>query len=138
MAISQESRLAAVARADECCEYCRTPLAYSPDPVVIDHILPASQGGADTLENLAAACWGCNGHKAAGTRAFDPQEARLVPLFNPRQQAWNECFRWSDDGLRITGLNAIGRATVLRLNLNRQGLLNLRAVLRMAGKHPRI
>ena len=136
MAVLKEIRMAVLAHADGCCEYCRTPLTYTPDPAVIDHILPASQGGADTLENLAVACWGCNGHKSAGTRAFDPQEARLVPLFHPRQQNWHDHFRWSDDGLRVLGLTAPGRATALKLNLNRQGLLNLRAVLKLAGKHP--
>ena len=128
--------MAAIVRAKACCEYCRTPLPFTPDPVVIDHIQPVSQGGSDLLENLAVSCWGCNGHKSAGTRAFDAQEARLVPLFNPRSQAWSEHFRWSDDGVHVLGVSAIGRASVSKLNLNRQGLLNLRAVLRLAGKHP--
>jgi hypothetical protein len=134
VAIAKEIRAAVIARAEGCCEYCRTPLAYTPDPVVIDHIVPVMLGGADTLDNLAASCWGCNGHKSAGTRAFDPREARLVPLFHPRQQRWSQHFRWSPDRLRIVGLTAVGRATLLKLNLNRQGLLNLRAVLNMAGK----
>lgn len=134
MAIPKELRQTAIQRADGRCEYCRTPLEYSPDPVVLDHIVPVAQGGADTLENLAASCWGCNGHKSARTRALDPQELRLVPLFHPRQHRWNDHFRWSDDGLRILGVTDIGRATALKLNLNRPGLLNLRVVLRLAGR----
>ena len=136
MAIPKEIRLAAIARAKGRCEYCRTPLDYTPDPVVIDHILPTTGGGVHRLDNLAASCWGCNGHRSAGTRGFDPQESRLAPLFHPRQDSWNEHFSWSGDGLRIIGMTASGRATVLKLNLNRQGLLNLRAVLKLAGKHP--
>ena len=128
--------MAVIVRAEGRCEYCRTPLDYTPDPAVVDHIMPATRGGVDTLENLAASCWGCNGHKAAGTLGFDPQETRLTALFHPRQDSWTEHFRWSGDGLRIAGLTAVGRATVLKLNLNRPGLLNLRAVLKLAGKHP--
>jgi 5-methylcytosine-specific restriction endonuclease McrA len=94
MAIAKDIRMAAVARADGR-EYCQTPLAYSPDPVVLDHIQPVTQGGLDALENLALSCWGCNGHKAAGARALDPQDGRLVPLFRPRKQKWAEHFHWS-------------------------------------------
>ena len=136
MAIPKEIRIAAIARAEGRCEYCQTPLDYTPDPVVLDHISPATVGGVHALDNLAASCWGCNGHKSAGTHGFDPQESRLAPLFHPRQDSWHEHFRWSVDGLQIIGLTAVGRATVLKLNLNRQGLLNLRAVLKLAGKHP--
>jgi hypothetical protein len=136
VAILKEDRIAAIRRAEGRCEYCRTPLDYTPDPVVIDHILPATEGGVDTLDNLAASCWGCNGHKSAGTVAFDPQETRVVALFHPRRDSWKELFDWSADGLGIIGLTPIGRATVLKLNLNRQGLLNLRGVLKLAGKHP--
>jgi ankyrin repeat protein len=102
MAIAKDIRMAAVARADGR-EYCQTPLAYSPDPVVLDHIQPVTQGGLDALENLALSCWGCNGHKAAGARALDPQDGRLVPLFRPRKQKWAEHFHWSRAGLGITG-----------------------------------
>jgi hypothetical protein len=133
--IPKEIRMAVLVRAEGRCEYCQIPLDYTPDPVVIDHILPVTEGGVHSLDNLAASCSDCNGHKSAGTRGFDPQETRLAPLFHPRQDSWHEHFSWSGDGLRIIGLTAIGRATVLKLNLNRQGLLNLRAVLRLAGKH---
>lgn len=136
MAVPTETRSAVLARAAGRCEYCQTPLAYSPDPVVLDHIIPTTQGGTDAPENLAASCWGCNGHKAAGTRAFDAQEVRLVNLFHPLKQRWAEQFEWSDDALRVLGRTAVGRATVRKLNLNRPGLVNLRAVLRLAGKHP--
>ena len=87
MAIPKETRLAVIVRAGGRCEYCRTPLDYTPDPAVVDHIVPTTRGGVDTLENLAASCWGCNGHKAAGTLGFDPQETRLTALFHPRQDS---------------------------------------------------
>jgi hypothetical protein len=60
----------------------------------------------------------------------------LVPLFNPRQQRWDEHFAWSEDSLRITGLTPVGRATVEALQLNREGLVNMRRVLYAVGEHP--
>ena len=52
----------------------------------------------------------------------DPLTGELVPLFNPRQQVWREHFAWSDDGARMIGLTACGRATVAALNVNNPGL----------------
>jgi hypothetical protein len=136
VAIANDIRAAVIARAEGRCEYCQTLLAYTPDPPVVDHIVPITLGGPDTSDNLAACCWGCNSHKSAAMRALDPREGRLVALFHPRRQKWSEHFAWSPDGLRILGLTAVGRATLLKMNLSRQGLLNLRAVLNLVGKHP--
>jgi hypothetical protein len=58
-----------------------------------------------------------------------------IPREFGRLQKWSEHFVWSQDRLRIIGVTAVGLATLLKLNLNRQGLLNLRAVLKLAGKH---
>lgn len=87
-------------------------------------------------ENLAQSCQGCNGHKAARTSSTDPVTGILVPLFNPREQRWDEHFSWSEDYLQITGLTPIGRATVEALQLNREGLVNMRRVLYAVGEHP--
>lgn len=38
--------------------------------------------------------------------------------------------------MEIIGITAAGRATVVRLRLNRPGLVNLRAALRHFGVHP--
>jgi hypothetical protein len=45
-------------------------------------------------------------------------------------------FGWSDDFTLIVGLTPIGRATVEALQLNREGLVNLRQVLYAMGIHP--
>jgi hypothetical protein len=47
-------------RASYRCEYCFSPLDFSPDPFSIDHIDP--QGGDDS-DNLAFSCQGCNNYK---------------------------------------------------------------------------
>jgi hypothetical protein len=50
--------------------------------------------------------------------ALDPLSGELAALFNPRQQHWNEHFRWGEDGTEIIGLTPIGRATVAALRMN--------------------
>lgn len=123
-------------RASNCCEYCRAQAAFSHDPFSEEHILPTSKGGEDILENLAWACLGCNFYKSSFTFAIDLVTAQLVPLFNPRIDAWENHFEWNENFTIMVGLTPIGRATIIRLRLNREGLVNLRGVLLQAGKHP--
>jgi hypothetical protein len=102
----------------------------------IDHIVPLAQGGTDNLDNLALACFHCNRKKADKTTAPDPESGQTVSLFNPRTSAWREHFAWAAAGLRIIGLTAIGRATVLALDMNRLWAVNIRAADRSVGRHP--
>jgi hypothetical protein len=131
-----DQRTRVAERAKGCCEYCRSQEQYSPDSFSIEHIVPLSKGGKDTLDNLAFFCQGCNNRKYTSTKAFDLISQTTVPLFNPRQQKWTEHFAWSEDGSLILGLSPIGRATVEKLQLNRNGLVNLRHILFDAGEHP--
>ena len=57
-------------------------------------------------------------------------------MFNPRRQIWQKHFAWTAEGDRIIGLTAIGRATVIALNLNRPSLVKARQVWVAAGWHP--
>jgi len=91
--------------------------------------VPRSKGGETSEDNLALSCQGCNGHKYTATTAVDPVTETEVPLFDPRQDLWQEHFAWSADFTRVVGLSEVGRATVDRLKLNRPGLVNLRRVL---------
>jgi hypothetical protein len=59
-----------------------------------------------------------------------------MPLFHLRQQNWAEHFAWTEDFLHIIGLTPTGRATIELLRLNREGVVNLRKVLHLAGEHP--
>jgi hypothetical protein len=63
---------------------------------------------------------------------------QLAPLFNPRIDKWSEHFQWSEDDLHIIGITPIGRATVNRLKMNREGNVNLRGLLILADLHPPI
>ena len=123
-------------RAGNSCEYCRYPGRYSPQTLSVDHLIPRQAGGKSSANNLALSCQGCNSHKASKTAATDPVTGSTVPLFNPRQQRWRDHFAWSEDHIRITGLTSVGRATIEGLQLNREGLVNMRRVLYAIGEHP--
>ncbi|MEQ8536064.1 MAG: HNH endonuclease signature motif containing protein [Coleofasciculus sp. D1-CHI-01] len=123
-------------RAKHRCEYCRCPDEFSPDSFTVDHIKPRQLGGATTTENLAWACFGCNGRKYTRTVYPDPQTGQEIALFNPRQQNWTEHFDWSEDLTQLLGPTPCGRATIAALALNRPGVVNLRRLLILAGLHP--
>ena len=118
------------------CEYCRCLAGFSSDPLAVDHVIPEARGGTTEIENLALCCLGCNGFKGAFVTGHDPATERDVPLFHPRRQRWAAHFAWSPDTTEIIGITATGRASVVRLRLNRPGLINLRAALRHFGVHP--
>ena len=66
----------------------------------------------------------------------DPVSGELIPLFHPLKQKWRDHFMWSDGFTLIIGLTPTGRATVDALQLNREGLVNLRRILYSMGEHP--
>ena len=132
--VTEESQI--IERANRLCEYCQCSMDYSTQPFVIDHIVPISENGKTTLDNLAFCCGGCNGHKYAKIQAIDPVSRELVPLYNPRKQNWQNNFVWSEDFLQVVGMTAIGRATINALQMNRSGVVNMRKLLLMAGLHP--
>ena len=133
---SERLKQAVSENAGGACEYCRSRKDYSPDPFSVEHIHPRARGGADTSDNLALSCHGCNGHKHAKTDALDPITRERVPLFHPRRQRWHEHFEWNDDFTLVIGLTPTGRATSEALQMNRPGVVNLRRLLHVAGLHP--
>ncbi len=118
------------------CEYCQSPEAYCPDSFTIEHIVPCQQGGTDDLNNLAWACFGCNGRKYTKMQGVDPQTQQSVALFHPRQQKWYEHFAWSEDLQVLEGRSSLDRRTIAVLDLNRPSVVNLQRVLVMVGEHP--
>lgn len=134
--VSQSLKATVSERARRYCEYCKSPERYSPSPFSVEHILPEDRGGPTTEDNLAWACMGCNHHKHTCIESLDPETRLLTPLFNPRTQRWSDHFAWSEELLRIIGLTPTGRATVERLQLNRENLQNLRELLLLGGFHP--
>ncbi|HRJ45368.1 MAG: HNH endonuclease [Caldilineaceae bacterium] len=134
--ISSELRCLVHERARNCCEYCYSQLGYSPDPFNVEHIHPRIQGGPTSPANLALACFGCNNAKGIETTAVDPLTEAIVPLYHPRQQRWDDHFRWNSDCTELIGVSATGRATIALLALNRPGLRQLRQILYRANEHP--
>jgi hypothetical protein len=118
------------------CEYCLSPLAYSPDPFAVEHIMPRSRGGSHRPTNLAFSCQGCNSGKYTSTEALDAATGERVSLYHPRQHRWRDHFAWNADFTLLMGLTAIGRATIVRLDLNRPHVVNLRRLLITVGEHP--
>lgn len=123
-------------RSKGCCEYCLLPATFSPNAFNFEHIIPLSKNGLTILENLAYSCGGCNAFKNDKIEGIDPLSQQRFPLFNPIEQNWNDNFEWSEDDLFVLGTTPIGRGTVQLLKINREGCVNLRKLLKLAGLHP--
>ncbi|CAK8719555.1 HNH nuclease domain-containing protein [Candidatus Electronema halotolerans] len=134
--VTVPEKQAVAERAQGRCEYCQSRADFATQSFSVEHIMPVSLNGETALENLALACPGCNAHKYNKIRSPDPADGKVVPLYNPRTQQWQDHFRWNHDYSRIVGLTAVGRATVQALKLNRPGLVNIRKALFIIGLHP--
>ncbi|HEY0771989.1 MAG TPA: HNH endonuclease signature motif containing protein [Sphingobacteriaceae bacterium] len=118
------------------CGYClaRQDLVYA--ELQFDHQNPLSKGGDNDEKNYWLACPKCNRAKSDKTDGFDEITKTRAPLFNPRTQNWHEHFEWSADGLYIVGKTAIGRVTVIEVNLNNDLFIRVRQNWIKAGWHP--
>ncbi|MBI1314348.1 HNH endonuclease [bacterium] len=140
MAVSPSSKALVRDRAQGLCEYCHASEDWQFVAHTMDHIVPQSAGGADTIENLALACFNCNTRRQARTECV--VDGNLVPLFNPRTDRWNDHFAWSHDALSIVALTEVGRGTrdLLDFNGERHGttdkLQRIRAADRSNNRHP--
>ena len=136
MPIGAATRKTVIERSGGCCEYCFSQARFATQSFSVEHILPRTLGGSDELENLALSCQGCNNHKFPRTALLDPITKLEAQLFHPRIDLWSDHFIWSEDYSRIIGLTPTGRASVIALQLNRDGVVNLRQALFALGKHP--
>ena len=134
--VTAKERAEVTERANRLCEYCRSPVRFATQAFSVEHINPRQKGGDNALDNLALACQGCNGPKHTKITGVDPFTKRTVPLFHPRRQKWSDHFAWSEDFTRVLGLTPTGRASMHTLDLNREGLINLREALHALGHHP--
>jgi hypothetical protein len=122
-------------RANRRCEYC---LLHEDDAYFshqVDHIISRKHGGHSELQNLAYACFRCNAWKGTDIGSVDPQSGRMVPLFHPRRDRWNEHFEVR--GFVIEPLTAIGEVTARLLKLNLDKRVAERQVLATLGLFPR-
>ena len=86
------------------------------------------------MENTCLACAHCNGAKGPNVAGYDSESGDLVPLFNPREDTWEDHFAW--DGPDLVGLTPVGRTTVDVLNINDPICVDQRACLIEAGLFP--
>jgi hypothetical protein len=122
--MDSETRRFVRERAADRCEYCRLPQRAYDLPFHIEHIVATQHRSDDSPANLALACDRCNLYKGPNLTSFDPSDGTLVPLFNPRTQAWDEHFALV--GSEITGQTPSGRTTVHLLQMNSERRLLLR------------
>jgi hypothetical protein len=125
-------------RAQNACEYCRLPQRASILPHQIDHIIAQQHMGSNAESNLCLCCLRCNLKKGPNIASTDPEAEnayRIVTLFHPRKQRWQEHFHLREDG-RIEGLTPEGRATVRLLDCNAGERVQLRRLLMRQGWRP--
>lgn len=81
------SRLNIYARDSDTCQYCGRQLSRS--DLNLDHVVPRSQGGKTTWENVVCSCVPCNLRKGGRT----PEQAGMKLLRNPVRPRWTPLFR---------------------------------------------
>lgn len=83
------SRLNIYARDGDTCQYCGHKLARN--ELNLDHIIPRSQGGKTSWENVVCSCVPCNLRKGGRT----PDQAHMTLLKRPLRPRWTPFFRGS-------------------------------------------
>lgn len=133
--ISAALRREVIERAGSCCEYCLSDTDDRAIDFAIDHVIAEKHGGPTQSENLCLSCYWCNSYKGSDLSSVDWEaDSAIVPLYNARQQVWDEHFRL--DGTRIVPLTATGRVTVSLLQLNAPERIKERRLLMELGVYP--
>ncbi|MFP2960885.1 HNH endonuclease [Myxococcus sp. 1LA] len=81
------SRLNIYARDNDTCQYCGQNLPRS--DLNLDHVMPRTQGGKTTWENVVCSCVPCNLKKGGRT----PEQAHMKLLKKPVRPRWTPLFR---------------------------------------------
>ena len=69
------------------CQYCGSHLKLH--DVTYDHVVPKSQGGGTSWENVVICCVDCNRKKGGRT----PKQAHMKLLTHPKEPSWNPTSR---------------------------------------------
>ena len=123
-------------RANKTCEYC---LIHENDallPHEPDHIIASKHRGATNESNLAWTCFTCNRSESSDLGSIDIESNKLVRLFHPRHDRWEDHFQLHRDG-RILPLTDIGRVTEFLLKLNRAEHVEIRRILGRSKRNPK-
>lgn len=81
------SRLNIYARDHDTCQYCGQKLPRA--ELNLDHVVPRSQGGKTSWENVVCSCIPCNLRKGGRT----PEQAFMKLLTRPTRPRWTPIFR---------------------------------------------
>lgn len=76
------SRNNVLARDNFTCQYCK--LSLSSKEATLDHVIPRSQNGVTSWENIVCCCKACNRKKGGRT----PKEARMPLIKRPTRPDW--------------------------------------------------
>jgi hypothetical protein len=132
--ISVQLRQEVIKRVEGCCEYCLVSQEDEFFKFPIDHIIAQKHGGTSTSANLCLSCPDCNAFKGSDIASIDSKTRQLTPLFNPREQKWDEHFHFQ--GAIIEPRTPVGRVTVVILQLNRPERITDRLLLIEANRYP--
>ena len=83
------SRLNIYSRDADTCQYCGRKLHRS--ELNLDHVVPRSQGGKTSWENVVCSCVPCNLRKGGCT----PEQAKMKLMKKPLRPRWTPFFRGS-------------------------------------------
>ena len=114
---------AVASRAKHRCEYCYAPEVVFNLRFEVEHIEPQAASGLNEEANLALACRSCNLFKGAYLIGWDEVTKSHERLYHPRIDLWKDHFEIDNDQITIKGLTSIGRATIMRLRINRDAQL---------------
>lgn len=76
------TRLNIFTRDNFTCQYCGKK--FKSEELTFDHVVPVSQGGRKSWENITTACVPCNSKKEGRT----PEQAKMKLLKKPKCPAW--------------------------------------------------
>jgi hypothetical protein len=106
-------------------------------PYEVDHIIAEKHGGVTNSANLCWSCYLCNGYKGSDIGSIDWEgSGKITSLFNPRQQNWNDHFRFDQPTAYMFPLTPEGRVTVFLLKLNGDEQIASHKLLTQSGRFP--
>jgi HNH endonuclease len=134
--VSAELRRQVEERAGNTCEYCLMQARDTFFGCQVDHIIAEKHRGLIELENLALACAVCNRAKGTDIASLVPGTDRLVRLFNPRVDRWDDHFQICAESLQIEPLSETGVVTANLLGFNEIERILERQSLVQIGRFP--
>lgn len=124
-----------VDRANGCCEYCLSNSDFHGINFAVDHVIAEKHRGKTISDNLCYSCYWCNSFKGSDiSSVLWEDEPKIIPLFHPRKQKWNEHFRLENE--TVIGVTPTGKVTVDLLQMNANERKEVRQLMIEANVYP--